>query len=225
LWQFIALQVGFHAIFPPLTVLMKQVFHLFVSEHFFLTVFHTIYRGIIGFTIAFLLALLSGSIAFFSPFWKNFIHPIIVVTRSIPVISLVLLAILWFSPTQLPVFIALLTMFPILYSNILTGLEQTDIRFVEMAQVFGISSYKRFTEIYLQSAKPLIFSGISTAMGFGWRAVYWRGFGATHSWYWQQYETSSGIHQCFGINCLDNSSITYQLFIRVFNKSIESYSA
>ena len=94
-----------------------------------------------------------------------------VVIRSVPVISLVLIALLWFSPNQLPVFIALLTMWPVLYQNMLNGLESTDERLVEMARVFGKTKMQRLEHIYLPSAKNLIFSGISTAMGFGWRAV------------------------------------------------------
>lgn len=144
LWQLIALLTGYPDIFPSIPNLIKQVFYLFGSTDFLITVSSTIIRGLVGFVFAFSFALVIAIISAFSTFWKSFFHPIIVITRSIPVISFVLLAILWFSPTELPIFIALLTMFPILYQNILTGLEQTDNRWVEMAQVFGKSSYKQF---------------------------------------------------------------------------------
>jgi len=65
----------------------------------------------------------------------------------------------------------LITMFPILYQNTLTGLEQCDYKNVEMAKLFGKSAYRRFVSIYLPASKASIFDGISTAMGFGWRAI------------------------------------------------------
>ncbi|MHB9141526.1 MAG: ATP-binding cassette domain-containing protein [Paludibacter sp.] len=170
-WQLIARQIGYPAIFPSLIDLGKQIITLFNSDDFFLSVSTTVLRGIIGFVFAFVIAFIFGTIALFSTFWKNFFHPIIVIARSIPVISFVLIAILWFSPPYLPVFIALITMFPILYQNILTGLEQTDIKWLEMAKVFGKSPAKRFFSIYLPASKSFIFDGISTAMGFGWRAI------------------------------------------------------
>ncbi len=171
LWQIISLLVGYPAIFPPLHLLLKQLIILLVSKGFLLNVFSTILRGISGFLISFIFAFLMAGVANFSVFWKTFFHPLILVTRSVPVISLVLLAILWFSPDNLPVFIALLTMFPILYQNILTGLQQTDKKLVEMAQVFGQKSFRRFFTIYIPSSKNTVYDGISTALGFGWRAI------------------------------------------------------
>ena len=170
-WEIIALKIGFPAIFPSLVDLLKQTCRLIVSENFFIEISFTILRGIIGVVFAFVLAFLLATIAAFSSFWKAFFHPIVVVSRSIPIISLVLIALFWFSPPQLPVFIALITMFPILYQNVLTGLEQTDKRFLEMARVFGKSKSNQFSNIYIPSAKKVIFDGIKTAMGFGWRAI------------------------------------------------------
>ncbi|HEY6913731.1 MAG TPA: ATP-binding cassette domain-containing protein [Paludibacter sp.] len=170
-WELIALQIGFPAIFPSLIDLFKETGRLIVSDNFFIEITFTILRGIFGIAFAFGFAFILATIAAFSSFWKAFLHPLIVVSRSIPVISLVLIALLWFSPTQLPVFIALITMFPILYQNILTGLEQTDKRYLEMGSVFGKSKSNQYFKIYLPSAKTVIYDGIKTAMGFGWRAI------------------------------------------------------
>lgn len=170
-WQLIALQIGYPAIFPSLVDLLKETGRLLISQDFFIEIIFTILRGITGIIFAFILAFLLATAAAFSSFWKAFLQPLIVVSRSIPVISLVLIALLWFSPTQLPVFIALVTMFPILYQNILTGLEQTDKRYLEMSTVFGKSKSNQYFNIYLPSAKTVIYDGIKTAMGFGWRAI------------------------------------------------------
>ncbi len=170
-WEFIAYQIGYPAIFPSLVDLLKETARLIFSANFLLEITFTILRGVTGIVIAFVLAFLLATIAAFSSFWKLFLHPIIVVSRSIPVISLVLIALLWFSPTQLPVFIAMVTMFPILYQNVLTGLEQTDKRYLEMATVFGKSKSNQYFKIYLPTAKSVIYAGIKTAMGFGWRAI------------------------------------------------------
>jgi ABC-type nitrate/sulfonate/bicarbonate transport system ATPase subunit/ABC-type nitrate/sulfonate/bicarbonate transport system permease component len=170
-WQLISMQIGFSALFPSLFDLLKQVFTLFLSDNFLITVSTTVLRGTFGFLIAFIFAFILAAIATFSEFWNAFFHPIIVTTRSIPVISFVLIAILWFSPPYLPVFIAVITMLPILYQNTLTGFQNTDKKWIEMAKVFGRTSFQRFISIYLPASKKIIFDGISTAMGFGWRAV------------------------------------------------------
>ena len=171
LWQLVYIWIGFPGVFPSLNDLIYQLLNLFLDQNFFQTVIPTLLRGIIGFFISFILAFFFATISTFSKFWKAYFQPFIIITRSVPVISIVLLAILWFLPPNLPIFIAFFTMFPVLYQNILTGLEQTDFKMIEMAQVFGKTPIKRFISIYLPSAKSIIFDGTSTAMGFGWRAV------------------------------------------------------
>ena len=171
LWQVIAMAIGFPAIFPTIPELCLNIIKLLSSDSFYRELGATILRGLVGFGISFIIAFGLAVISNFSVFWKSFFHPILVVIRSIPVISLVLLALLWFNPSNLPVFIAVLTMLPILYQNILNGLEHTDLRLLEMARVFGKSETEVFFHIYLPAARKIIFGGISTAMGFGWRAV------------------------------------------------------
>lgn len=170
-WQLIAWSVGYPSIFPSLPDLFAHIVKMFLGAEFYVAVLATVLRGLIGFIFAFTLALLMSLTASHSHFWKVFFQPILVALRSIPVISVVLLALLWFSPPHLPVFIALITMFPILYQSMLNGLENTDIKLVEMAKVFGKSTFQIITTIYLPSARNIIFGGISTAMGFGWRAI------------------------------------------------------
>ncbi|MCE5331185.1 MAG: ATP-binding cassette domain-containing protein [Bacteroidales bacterium] len=170
-WQLVAIGIGYPDIFPTLPDLFKNTGLLLVSADFYPALLYTVLRGLAGFFLSFIFAFTFALMSAFSSFWKAFFHPVLVVIRSIPVISLVLIALLWFSPPNLPVFIALLTMLPVLYQNILNGLEHTDKRFIEMARVFGKTRRQIFHYVYLPSAKSLIFSGISTAMGFGWRAI------------------------------------------------------
>ena len=170
-WEFIAWRINLPVIFPSLGGLFEQLISLFRTTDFYLSLLSTISRGLIGLFIAFICSFLLATLAVFSGFWKTFLQPIIAVLRSIPVISFVLLAMLWFSPVQLPVFIAIITVFPILYQNILTALSQTDTRLVEMAKVFGKKPVNRFFTIYLPASREMIYDGIGTAMGFGWRAV------------------------------------------------------
>ncbi|MEA4936881.1 MAG: ATP-binding cassette domain-containing protein [Paludibacter sp.] len=171
LWQGIAIWVGMPELFPSVTDLIIELLHLLSTSRFYVALLITIARGITGFVLAMILAFTLALIALHHDFWKNFFHPLIVTIRSIPVISLVLIALLWISPQGLPVYIAFFTMFPILYQAILSGLEHTDDKLIEMAIVFRKKTLQRFLHIYLPSALTLIFSGMSTAMGFGWRAV------------------------------------------------------
>lgn len=171
LWQGTAMLVKLPELFPSVTDLIAGLLKLFKDGDFYISLANTILRGLLGFIIALALSFLMAAIALHHDFWKYFFHPLLITIRSIPVISLVLIALLWLSPPGLPVFIAFFTMFPILYQNILSGLEHTDEKLIEMAVVFRKTTLQRFFTIYLPASSTLIFSGMATAMGFGWRAV------------------------------------------------------
>lgn len=171
IWQLTAFWVAYPAIFPTVQSLVANTFQLLTKSEFYVSLFATLLRGFVGFALSFLMALAAAGVAAHSQFWKQFFNPIVVIIRSVPVISVVLVALLWFSPPQLPVFIALLTMFPVLYQSVLSGFEHVDNRLVEMSVVFGYSKWLTFLKIYLPSAKMIITGGISTASGFGWRAI------------------------------------------------------
>lgn len=171
IWEITARLVAMPALIPSVTNILEHLMHLVVTSTFYLSLGTTILRGLGGFFLSLFLSLLLSGMAYYRPFWKEFLHPLVLIFRSVPVISIVLIALLWFSPPLLPVFIAFVTMFPILYQSILNGLEQADNKLIEMARVYRKTNWNIYTSILLPSASGVIYGGISTAMGFGWRAI------------------------------------------------------
>jgi len=131
----------------------------------------TIFRGFIGFVIAFLGAVLVGIPSGINSGIEAAFKPVLITIRSTPVVAIILLALIWFRSEQVPVFIGFLSMFPILTINITQGIRETDPMIVEMAHVYNISDRRILTDIYWPSIMPFLYSGISTSIGFGWRAV------------------------------------------------------
>ncbi|MDR0371501.1 MAG: ATP-binding cassette domain-containing protein [Prevotellaceae bacterium] len=170
-WELIAFAVRKPDIFPSLSCLFKQILVLFARTDFYLSLLLTLFRGLLGFSISCLSAFLLAALSSHFSFWKSFLQPFLVILRSVPVISFVLLALLWLNSEQLPLFIAFVTMFPILYQNIETAFSQTDKKWLEMAKVYGKSAGERFLTIYLPASGKQIFDGVGTTMGFGWRAI------------------------------------------------------
>ena len=170
-WEVAARAVGQPALFPPLEEVARQLGVLLVDGDFYRSVAATLGRAAAGAGAACVAAFALGTAAAFSEACRAFLRPAVVLVRSVPVISFVLLALIWFSADGLPVFIALVTMFPILYQSTLTALTATDPRWVEMAAVLGHSPLGRFVRVYLPAARGQLYDGLGTALGFGWRAA------------------------------------------------------
>jgi len=171
LWKVGAMIISSDLILPSPENTALAVVELFAEPNFLRVIWATILRGITGFAISFVLAVILGITAGIHEGFNAFLRPILVTIRSTPVISLILLALIWFDVGQVPVFIALLTMFPFICTNIIEGIRNVDQNLIVMARVHRVKTKHIIQDIYLPAISPFIFSGISSAMGFGWRAI------------------------------------------------------
>ena len=170
-WKIISLLADSKQIFPSPETTFLEVIQVFEKGTFWISILYTIARGLSGFIVSMLLAFLVGIPAGINRSVYLLVNPFIVAIRSTPVISLILLAIIWFGNERVPVFIAVLTMFPIITTNIAEGIKNVDTSLIEMGKVYKVSRIRILKEISIPSIIPFIISGISTAMGFGWRAI------------------------------------------------------
>lgn len=171
IWKIVSIIYHSELILPSPELTFLATIKLFTTKDFIYIIGSTIFRGIIGFILSFLLGVLLGIFAGINSSFHAFLKPILVTIRSTPVISLILLALIWFKVDMVPVFIAFLTMFPFICTNVIDGIRNVDHDLVEMARIYKISQIKIVKEVYLPAITPFIFSGASSAMGFGWRAI------------------------------------------------------
>ena len=65
------------------------------------------------------------------------LRPLMTVVKSTPVASFVVLALIWIARDWLPVFIALLMVLPVVWSNVCTGIRSADPALLELARVYS----------------------------------------------------------------------------------------
>ena len=170
-WKLLSVFYSSEFILPSPESTVLATLKLIVTKNFLLTIGATVLRGIAGFILSFILGLVLGVFAGINSSFNAFLRPILITIRSTPVISLILLALIWFKVDMVPVFIAFLTMFPIICTNVIDGIRNVDRDLVEMARIYKIGQQKIIKDVYLPAITPFIFSGASSAMGFGWRAI------------------------------------------------------
>jgi len=171
LWELLALRFGSEQIMPGPWMTLRAVANLLITKSFLQVVGSTLLRGLIGFALAALLGMLLGLFGGLSGGFDSFMRPWVVVMRSTPVVAFVLLALIWFTSSNVPIFIGFLTMFPMIYTNISSGIRNVDRNLVEMARFYKVERSRTIREVMLPSISPFITSGLSTAVGIGWRAI------------------------------------------------------
>lgn len=170
IWAFAAHRVGYDFILPsPLSVL-KKLFEIIKEKGFFVTVALSLLRVLSGFVIGAIAGLTGAFLSYLLLPLKVFLSPLIRIVRATPVASFILIAVLWIPSGSVPVFIAFLMVFPIVYSNVLTGLENVDVKLLEAADMYRFSLRKKITLLYLPSALPYFASAAITSLGLAWKS-------------------------------------------------------
>jgi len=170
-WKILSLHLKSDFVLPSPEKTLVTTLTLFGNSGFLATVGTTILRGLTGFIISGILGIATGIITGINPNINAFLQPILVTIRSIPVISIILLALIWFHPGAVPVFIGMLTMFPFITTNVSDGIRSIDSELVVMATFYKISRKRIIRELYIPAIMPFIVSGASSALGIGWRAI------------------------------------------------------
>ena len=152
------------------TAVLRKLWALVATADFWLRVCFSFARIVTGFFAALLLgSLLAVAAGRFAPleflFW-----PYVTVIKATPVASFIILCLIWIGSANLSMAISFLMVFPIIYSNILQGINSTDRQLLEMAEVFRVGWGRRMVFIYLPQLKPYLISACSLALGMTWKS-------------------------------------------------------
>jgi NitT/TauT family transport system permease protein len=170
-WELAAYFTGNTNVFPTFSKSVVTLSKLAVTENFWAHIGITLFRGILGGILALIIGFVLGLFSGINPSFRAFLMPWIVILRSIPVISVILLAIIWLMPGHVPLFVMLITVSPIIVSEVTEGIIEIKTKYREMLTIYKVSFTKQITHVILPGLLPRLASGFSLGMGYGWRAI------------------------------------------------------
>lgn len=121
----------------------------------------TLYETVVGFILALVLALTIGVIMDFLPIVRKCLYPILLVSQTIPTITIAPLLIIWFGFETLPkiLMVSLTCFFPILISFV-DGLENIDRDYLNLFKTMKSSKLNTFIHLKLPMSMDKLFSGV-----------------------------------------------------------------
>ncbi len=169
-WQAAALWIDSRIFLPSPLDVLQSLKGLLVSPEFF----HSIAFSLGNIARGFLLGILFGSLfavaASASEFLRTFFALPVRILQATPVASFTILALLWMDSRQLSVLISFFMVLPVIYTNVLTGILETDKELLEMAKVFRVRSHLKVRYLYLPAVLPYLVSACSLAAGLAWKS-------------------------------------------------------
>lgn len=165
-WEFAAVKLQNQILLASPVQTFQALFHLAGQGFFWQSVCFSFARISAGFLLALTVGGLLAVLASVSRLIRELITPILLLIKAIPVASFVILALLWVSSKNLSVLISFLMVLPVIYTNLLAGIRETDRQLLQMAEVFDIGIPQRIRYLYLPHVLPYFVSACSVGLGF-----------------------------------------------------------
>jgi len=170
-WQIAAILIDASILLPTPLEAFKVLLRYLLTASFWEAVGATAVRALKSFLITLAAGLVLGLAAGLAPRIKAALLPLITIVRTLPVMSVILLALIWFRSGTVPVFAAFLMSFPILFENTFQGVFQTDRRLLEMGDLYGLSPRQKILHISIPSLLPFLLAGARGTIGMTWKVV------------------------------------------------------
>ena len=169
-WQAAALWVHQRILLVGPVEVLLRLLTIWKVEGFLPSIWFTFYHIAAGFLLGLLLGILLAALASRFAIVETLLWPWMATIKAVPVASFVVICLIWLSARNLSVFISFLIVLPVIYQNVLVGLRSKNRQLQEMAEVFGLSWFRRLRHITLPQLKPFLISACSVTTGVAWKA-------------------------------------------------------
>ncbi len=169
IWELCSLFVNQILFLPSPFVVFKVLMSLIGDAYFWKSVFYSMARVILGLFLSIVIGIIIGIAAGLNKFIEELLNPLIICIKATPIMSIIILALVWFKSDYVSVFTTILTCFPIIYTNVLQGIKSVDIKLIQMANIYKVKKKYIIKDIYLPSIKHYIVSGILMCLGLGFK--------------------------------------------------------
>lgn len=169
-WQLVANAIDSRIILVGPLEVLSRLAQLVCTGEFWASLATSLGRIGLGFLGGVASGLVLAALAARARPVRVLLAPLMGALKAVPVASFVILVLLWVGSRQLSVVIAWIMAMPIVYTNVLEGIDQTDPGLLEMADVFGVGALERVRLIYLSQVLPYLRAAVSLALGLSWKS-------------------------------------------------------
>ena len=170
IWEGVNALIGSNIIMVSPRVAFIRLYQIGQTAEFWHSIGTSLGRILLGFTIALAVGVAIAIFSAASKVFHRLILPAINVINAIPIASFIVIALMAFHSESLSIFVAFVTVLPIIFYNTHKGIVTTDPMLLEMAKVFNVPSWKKVAYIYLKTVAPYFLSAANVGIGFAWKS-------------------------------------------------------
>lgn len=169
-WQLAAQSIGQALLLPGPVPVLRQLLELSGTGLFWQSALYSLLRVLSGFLAGAAAGGLLAALTAACPWADLLFSPAVRVIRAIPVVSFILLLMLWLTTGLVPGVCAALMVMPVVWGNVRKGIGETDPLLLEAAKAYRFTPAKTVRLVYLPSVLPYFASSCVTGFGLAWKA-------------------------------------------------------
>lgn len=169
LWQGIAMMVNQSIILPSFFDVLSRLILILSDSSFYNHLFITLFRVVLGTLSAFILSFIFAILSYDFKWVEQALKPLVLVSKTIPNITYILLVLIWFSREMSVFFVTLLILFPVLYTQISTGLFGINPEHLEVLKLYPETYFHRLIKVIIPLIKIPLFEGLKGALSLGFK--------------------------------------------------------
>lgn len=169
-WQLLSLFSGTKFLLPPPRDVFVRFCQLFSEKEGWLAVIQSGERILQGVFLSATVALILAFVAWRVKVMQRLIAPFVLLMKTVPIVSFILIALFFLGNQVLTLFICGLVVFPMIYESVLAALSGVDCELLEMAHVFCLKKRDTFRFIIVPACRDPFLAAMSVALGMAWKA-------------------------------------------------------
>jgi NitT/TauT family transport system permease protein len=169
-WHVAALAIGQRLLLPAPAEVGSRLAELAVTAPFWATVAHSLVRIVAGFALGTTVGTLLAVGAARWRLVEALVSPLVGAIRAAPVVSFIILVLIWVDSSWLAVVVSALMVLPVTFAAVLEGVRQRDPAMLEVAVVFEIPLLRRLPAIDIPAVLPFFAAACQVGIGLAWKS-------------------------------------------------------
>ena len=171
IWEIFSLSLNNDVVFPDILSTIKALGKILIDKYTYVVLGHTLFRLLISLLVSFVLALIFAIISYLKEWARLIFTPIVLLLKTIPVASIIIIMIIFIGHNNSPYYIASFVIFPIMYEGIYGGLKQIDDSALDEIKTISNFNLVIAKDIYLPLIKNNITTSLLQSIGLGLKVM------------------------------------------------------
>ena len=169
-WHIVAMILNRSFLLSSPVEVVKALFELGGKNVFWMGLGKSIFKILLGFLAGGGVGIFLAGLSYRFKLFEIYISPYIMVIRSVPVASFVIIILIWLGSEALSVLVCFFMVMPIFYANTLEGLKSVDVKMLQMAKIYELGQKAKFIYIYLPGLESFLISSSVASMGIAFKS-------------------------------------------------------